>query len=204
MNKVWNYKSNTGLTFCCGIICSLVPTIRSSTNSASFALFTIAQRQSLVFRVAPEKDQGALHKCGYPNWAFERAKRTKADKTSKDPAVVSPPETTKKTFITIPYCARISEGVKKICKLFDIATGLKSVNKLRGQLAHVKDKPPNDKQSKLVYGYKCTEPGCSESHIGETKQSLKAWIGQHRCPSSSDCQPDSAVYAHTPGAQATK
>ena len=149
-----------------------------------------------MFRVAPEKDQCALHKCGYPNWAFERAKRTKADKTSKDPAVANPPETTKKTFITIPYCARVSEGVKKICKLFDIATEFKLVNKLRGQLAHAKDKPLKDKQSKFVYGYKCTEPGCSESYIGETKQSLKARIDQHRCPSSSDCQPDSAVYAH--------
>ena len=62
----------------------------------------------------------------------------------------------------------------------------------------VKDKPPKDKQSNLVYGYgyKCTEPGCSELYIGETKQALKARIGQHRRPSSSDCQPDSALYAH--------
>ena len=73
---------------------------------------------------------------------------------------------------------------------------LSQSNKLRGQLVHVKDKRPKDKQSNLVYGYKCAEPGCSESYIGETKQSLKARIGQHRRPSSSDCQPDSAVYAH--------
>ena len=148
--------------------------------------------------VAPEKDhvKGALHKCGYPNWAFEQAKRTKADKTPKDPVGTNPSETTKKTLITIPYCAGVSERVKKIYRLFDIATGFKPVNKLRGQLVHVKDKPPKDKQSNLVYGYKCAEPGCSESYIGETKQSLKARIGQHRRPSSSDCQPDSAVYGH--------
>ena len=98
--------------------------------------------------VALEKDyiKWALHKCAYPNWAFEQAKRTKADKTSKDPAVTNPSETTKKTLITIPYCAGVSERVKKIYKVFDIATGFKPVNKLRGQLVHVKDKPPKDKQ----------------------------------------------------------
>ena len=49
-------------------------------------------------------------------------------------------------------------------------------------------------QPNLVYGCKCAEPGCSESYIAEIKQSLK--FGQHRHPSSSDCQSDSVVYAH--------
>ena len=128
--------------------------------------------------VAPEKDhiKGALYKCDYPNWAFEQAKRTKADKTPKDLGGTNPSETTKKTLIKIPYCAGVSERVKKIYRLFDIAIGFKPVSKLCGQLVHVKDKPQKDKKSNLVYGYKCAEPGCSESYIGDTKQSLKARI----------------------------
>ena len=138
--------------------------------------------------VPPEKDhiKGALQKCGYPDWAFEQAKRTKAN-SSETPVAAKSSDTTKKILITIPYCAGVSERVKNIYKLFDISTGFKPVNKLRGQLVHVKDKPPKDKQSNLVYGYKCAAQGCSEAYIGETKQSLKARIGQHRRPSSIDC-----------------
>ncbi|XP_072042909.1 uncharacterized protein [Amphiura filiformis] len=145
-----------------------------------------------------EKDHidGALRKCGYPDWAFEQAKR----KIDAKKAPVTPNEdseqATRKTLITIPYCAGVSERVKNIYKLFGITTAFKPVNKLRGKLVHVKDKPPRDKQSNLVYGYKCGDSDCTEAYVGETKQSLKARLGQHRRPSSTDWQPDSAIYAH--------
>ena len=36
----------------------------------------------------------------------------------------------------------------------------------------------------------------THTYVGETKQSLKARLGQHRRPSSTDWQPDSAIYTH--------
>ena len=59
----------------------------------------------------------------------------------------------------------------------------------------MKDKAPKEKTSNLVYGVTCGFPGCSESYVGETKQSLKARMSQHRRPSTGD-QYDSAIYTH--------
>ena len=70
---------------------------------------------------------------------------------------------------------------------------------LCGKLVHVKDKPPKDKQSNLVYGLKCKgakDSTCSAAYVGETKQALKTRVGQHRRPSSNEAQ-NSAVYLHT-------
>ncbi len=69
----------------------------------------------------------------------------------------------------------------------------KPMNKLRNRLVLVKDKPPRSKQSNLVYGFKCRAPDCPEAYVGETKQSLKACFNQHRRPSSSEYQMDSAM-----------
>ena len=99
--------------------------------------------------------------------------------------------------MTIPYSAGVSERVKKTYKLYGISAAFKPVNKLRSRLVHVKDKPPRDKQSNLVYGFKCKGPDCTEAYVGETKQSIKARFSQHRRPSSSDHQANSAIYDHT-------
>ena len=127
---------------------------------------------------------------------LNKLKRTKANKTSKDPAVSNPSETTKKTFITIPYCAGVSERVKKIYKLFDIATGFKPVNKLRGQLVHVKDKPQKTNNLTLSMGTSVLNRVALNLTLEKQNSFKKTRIGQHRRPSLSDCQPDSAVYAH--------
>ena len=55
--------------------------------------------------------------------------------------------------------------------------------------------PLKDKLCNLVYGLTCVAPDCGESYIGETKQSLKARLNQHRPPSTNEAQ-NSAVYNH--------
>ena len=59
----------------------------------------------------------------------------------------------------------------------------------------VKDKTPKEKRFKLVYGLTCSEEGCEESYVCETKQSVKARLQQHRRPSTNEAQ-NSAVYKH--------
>ena len=59
----------------------------------------------------------------------------------------------------------------------------------------MKDKQPKEKRSNLVYGIACGDKDCSASYVGETKQSLKARVGQHRRPSTNEAQ-NSAVYLH--------
>ena len=45
--------------------------------------------------------------------------------------------------------------------------------KLRDRLVYVKDKPPGDKKSNLIYGFKCKGPGCTEAYVGEPNSPLK-------------------------------
>ncbi len=55
--------------------------------------------------------------------------------------------------------------------------------------------PTTSQASNLVYGVRCGDHGCTESYVGETKQSIKARMYQHRRPSTGD-QYDSAIYTH--------
>ena len=84
-------------------------------------------------------------------------------------------------------------GLKKNLKSYGISTSFKPINILK--LVHVKDKQAKDKQSNVVYGLICAEKDCKKSYVGETKQSLRARVNQHRRPSSSEAQ-NSAVYTH--------
>ncbi|XP_072037121.1 uncharacterized protein [Amphiura filiformis] len=118
--------------------------------------------------------QKSLGCCGYPNWAFTKAKKKRAHTESK---------------------RRNGQRIKNTLKSFGIATSYKPTNIIRGKLVHVKDKPPKDKQSNLVYGITCAATDCGEAYVGETKQSLRARINQHRRPSSSEAQ-KSAGFNH--------
>ena len=134
--------------------------------------------------------QKFLNTCGYPNWAFQKAKKTKDLQLGNS---VQSSTATNSTQVTIPYGT--SERIKKNFKSYDISTSFKPINTLRGKLVHVKDKQAKDKQSNVVYGLTCAEKDCQESYVGETKQSLRARVNQHRRPSSSEAQ-NSAVYMH--------
>ena len=146
-----------------------------------------------------EKDhiQKSLNTCGYPNWAFQKAKKIKDLQPGNS---VQSSIATNSTQVTIPYVActsDMSERSKKNFKSYGIFTSFKPINTLRGKLVHVKDKQAKDKQSNVVYGLTCAEKDCKESYVGETKQCLRARVNQHRRPScsSSEAQ-NSEVYTH--------
>ena len=151
---------------------------------------TIISEQS---KIGEEKAhiRSALEKCGYPDWSFE-----KAIKSSSPQSKINVASTTTKARVTIPYSAGLSEKIKNTYKSFAIAASYKPVNNLRSKLVHVKDKTPRDKQCNVVYGLKCSDAGCDESYVGETKQSIKARFNQHRRGSSKENQ-DSAVFTHS-------
>ncbi|XP_072046303.1 uncharacterized protein [Amphiura filiformis] len=142
-------------------------------------------------QVPEEKDhiKTALNNCGYPDWAFLKATK------SKEPKTGGASGQTNRARVTIPYISGISERVKNHFKSFGISTSFKPVNTLRGKLVNVKDKQPKDKRSNLVYGVVCGDTDCSAAYVGETKQALKPRIGQHRRPSTNEAQ-NSAVYLH--------
>ena len=146
--------------------------------------------------IAEEKDHihQSLGNCGYPDWAFTKANKSK--QPSQSPQSNKDDNTSVQARqVTIPYIAGVSERLKNSYKSFGISTAFKPINTLRGKVVHVKDKPPKDKLCNLVYGLTCVAPDCGESYVGETKQSLKARLNQHRRPSTNEAQ-NSAVYNH--------
>ena len=141
--------------------------------------------------------RGALERYGYPYWAFEQAK--KSNKDTKGTTIISQESeaNTRGPLVIIPYCAGPSERVKNTFKSNGISACFKPVNKLHSRLVHVKDKPPRDKLSNLIYGFKCKGLHCSDPYFGDTKQSLKACFSQRRHPSSSEYQVDSEIFEHS-------
>ena len=145
--------------------------------------------------IKKEKDHitSALHKCGYPSWAFKKA----LNKDDTQPTNNANQQTSKGTQVTIPYVAGLSERIKKAMKTHGIRTSFKPHSKLYNQLVHVKDKTPKERKTNIIYGVKCQKNhDCREAYVGETKQSLKARMYQHRRPSTAGEAFDSAVFSH--------
>lgn len=100
------------------------------------------------------------------------------------------------SYLTLPYVAGLSERIKSTFKCLSIDTCFKPENTLRSILVHVKDKTPKEKCFNLVYEITCGNAGCrEETYIGETKQSLKARLREHRQPNIFEAQ-NSAVFNH--------
>ena len=67
---------------------------------------------------------------------------------------------------------------------------------LHQRLVHVKDKPPREKTRNVVYGVTCDQSECTERYVGETQQTLKARMNQHRRQNPLSGLQESAVFSH--------
>ena len=131
-------------------------------------------------RVQSEKThiKNALKKCGYPMWAFGRAKVREQHKDK----VTTNQGGNRNTIITIPYAPELSEKLKKFFKAFGVQVCFKPCCTIRQKLVHPKDKSDEQKRCELIYGIKCSE--CPAARVGETKQALISCIKQHLRPST--------------------
>ncbi|XP_071488191.1 uncharacterized protein [Diadema antillarum] len=127
------------------------------------------------------------------DWAFSKADTPK--RQSKNTQRTHGTQGRKVT-ITIPYVHDLSDKIKRLFQKQGITTAFKPHNTLRQRLVHVKDRAAKEKQRNVVYGIRCSQEDCHDFYIGETQQSLKARMNQHRRPSNSESIPDSAVYTH--------
>ncbi|KAI8496645.1 hypothetical protein Bbelb_253000 [Branchiostoma belcheri] len=83
--------------------------------------------------------RGALAKCGYQNWTFNKA--LKPSDQSKKTQKCKPSTNKNKVNITIPYVQGVSEKLRRIFQNFNIATNFKPHSTLRQRLVHPKDRP---------------------------------------------------------------
>ncbi|XP_071500717.1 uncharacterized protein [Diadema antillarum] len=160
---------------------------------------TLFHRADTIVHSPPEVEKektnikNALAGCGYPDWAFSKADTPK--RQSKNTQRTYGTQGRKVT-ITIPYVHDLSDKIKRLFQKQGITTAFKPHNTLRQRLVHVKDRVAKEKQRNVVYGIRCAQEDCHDFYIGETQQSLKARMNQHRRPSNSESIPDSAVYTH--------
>ncbi|XP_072182282.1 uncharacterized protein [Diadema setosum] len=165
---------------------------------------TLFHRADTIVHSPPEVEKektnikNALAGCGYPDWAFSKADTPKQpNKNTRRTHGVQG----RKVTITIPYVYDLSDKIKRLFQRQGITTAFKPHNTLRQRLVHVKDRVAKEKQRNVVYGIRCSQEDCHDFYIGETQQSLKARMNQHRRPSNSDSIPDSAVYTHINASQ---
>ena len=72
--------------------------------------------------------------------------------------------------LTIPYIARLSESIQRVCRDFDMKTAFKSGKTLRSHLTKVKDTIPITTESSIVYSIPCSS---GKVYIGETTRTLE-------------------------------
>ncbi|XP_068684969.1 uncharacterized protein [Montipora foliosa] len=163
---------------------------------------TLEHRANVVISETAEREKekahikSSLRKCGYPEWAFQKAGGRNRQTNNTDQGDKGQGRTTRAN-ITIPYVAGISEKIKNAFKAHGISTCYKPWNTLRQKLVRVKDSVPKAKRANkiIVYGVKCEDKDCQERYVGETQQYRGPRMNQHRGPRSNPPQ-TSAVYTH--------
>ncbi|KAI8493425.1 hypothetical protein Bbelb_288220 [Branchiostoma belcheri] len=136
--------------------------------------------------------RGALAKCGYQNWTFNKA--LKPSDQSKKTQKCKPLTNKNKANITIPYVQGVSEKLRRIFQNFNIATNFKPHSTLRQRLVHPKDRPYKGTKANVIYRLKCEEPNCNNTYIGETSRPLKVRYKEHCRPSANGYS--SAIFHH--------
>ncbi|KAI8480411.1 hypothetical protein Bbelb_418690 [Branchiostoma belcheri] len=136
--------------------------------------------------------RGALAKCGYQNWTFNKA--LKPSDQSKKTQKCKPLTNKNKINITIPYVQGVSEKLRRIFQNFNIATNFKPHSTLRQRLVHPKDQPHKGTKANVIYRLKCEEPNCNNTYIGETSRPLKVRYKEHCRPSANGYS--SAIFHH--------
>ncbi|KAI8513275.1 hypothetical protein Bbelb_099140 [Branchiostoma belcheri] len=136
--------------------------------------------------------RGALAKCGYQNWTFNKA--LKPSDQSKKTQKCKPLTNKNKVNITIPYVQGVSEKLRRIFQNFNLATNFKPHSTLRQRLVHPKDRPHKGTKANVIYRLKCEEPNCNFTYIGETSRPLKVRYKEHCRPSANGYS--SAIFHH--------
>ena len=91
-------------------------------------------------------------------------------------------ETTKKSFVTVPYILGLSEEFRRIFKDTKVQIILKGCNTL---VMHPKDKVPTQLHQDVVHQWTCANENCNSSCIGESSRCLESRVKEHDTSSTS-------------------
>jgi hypothetical protein len=123
---------------------------------------------------------GALAKCGYPRWSFEKVKaqiakkkeggKDKRKKKNKDSAG-------SKGLVILPYVKGVTEGISRILNKHRVSTAVKPLQTIRNILVHPKDKQDKLEKCEVVYKIPCKS--CKSVYVGETGRKLGTRVKEH-------------------------
>ena len=77
-----------------------------------------------------------------------------------------------------PYIRGLSEKIAKVCAPLGVKPVFRPKRTLKRELMQVKNRPPERKQTGVVYEIPCKD--CPEVYVGETKRTLKVRLSEHR------------------------
>ena len=117
-----------------------------------------------------------LKQNGYPANFIHDASTPPMQETADTSGRDEGQEREKEPLVVIPYVAGVSEGIRRVCRKFNIRVVFKSGRTLRSMLTKVKDTLPLGKQSNVVYRIPCS---CGQVYIGETKRRLETRLKNH-------------------------
>ena len=99
-------------------------------------------------------------------------------------------ETTKESFVTVPYIQGLSEEFRRILKDTKVQIIFKGCNTLKTLLMHPKDKIPTQLCQDVVYQWTCANDNCNSSYIRESSRCLESRAKEHNTSSTS------AIFQH--------
>ena len=97
--------------------------------------------------------EGALTKCKYPRWAFQKILRDQESKKNKKKERNTPIQ--KRCHIVVPYTKGLCESYRFICGKYGVQAYFRGGNTLKNLLMFPKDKDEMKKQSNIIYWYRC-------------------------------------------------
>ena len=99
-------------------------------------------------------------------------------------------ETTKKSFVTVPYIHWLSKEFRRIFKDTKVQIIFKECNTFKTLLMHPKDKIPTQLHQDMIYQWTCSNENCNSSYIGESNKCLESRVKEHNTSSTS------AIFQH--------
>ena len=118
-----------------------------------------------------EHVKNALKNCGYPDWSFNRKRKSTSEDQIEPYAKV-----------IIPYIPKLSERLAQKYKKYNIETIHKPTKKIRGIVCHkMKDKVHELDKTGAVYHTGCLK-GCdrTRTYVGETERVNRFRLYEHR------------------------
>ena len=126
-----------------------------------------------------------LQQCKYPKWAIKKILREQEQRKNRMEKERNTRSTQKRCHIVVPYTKGLCESYKFICSKYGVRAYFKGGNTLKRLLMFPKDKDEIQKQSNIIYWYKCGRAECDDEYIGESVRTFEERYKEHlKAPSS--------------------